>query len=333
MNSRTWFFPFAFLPLLALAEDAPRYNPYAICQPDHAMGEAWVDRTHEKLSLNVCHTAVWFDRFFGEEGAEEVAADRYIRVIGDWDWEENEASQLGVRVRAKFELPHLRRFGHRISLVFSDEDETDVTDIVRAENEEDPNLSPGETKRRSLGLRWDIQRQPESSFSLSSNIRLRFPFKPSINARYRYIYGFSARSLARFTQNVFWQLEEGFGERTRVDLERLTGPRTLLRWSSSAMYSQESDGLEWVSSVAMYFTPDHRQSMSVDFSVNGHTEPEGELEAYRAGLRYRRNIFRKWLFWQLEPYVRWPHDNDYKATFGITTQLEVLLGRRKSNDW
>jgi len=308
-------------------------NPYAICITAQDEQMPWMDRTHERLSRNVCYSAIWFDRFFGDEGAEEIVADRYIRVIGWADWQENAHKDLDIKIRARFDLPHLRKFGQRLALVFSDEDESDVTTIVREQNEEDPNLSPGETKQRTMGLRWQMLSKASSSLSLNTSIHLRFPFKPSFNARYHYTHHFSTVSLLRFSQNAFWQWEEGLGERTRVDMEHLLTPTSMIRWSNSALYSQESDGLEWVSNLGWYYTTDHKQSTAVDASINGYTAPSSRIDAYRVGFRHRQNFLRSWLFWQIEPYVQWQYDENYRPTFGATLEFEVLLGQRKSGAW
>ncbi len=309
---------------------ADEHDPYAICASrENPTDGEWVDQTHEHLSLNICRAAIWFDRFFGDEQAVEVDADRYIRIIGETDWAETEGHSPSIRVRARFDLPHLRQFGQRLSLVFSDEEETQVTNIMREENQEDPTLSPGDIRRRAMGVRWVTNSTPHSSLSFSSSIRIKAPFKPSIQGRYRYTHTFAPNALARITQTLFWQWDDGFGERSRLDLERMIAPNTLLRWTTSAMLAQESQGLEWLSGVSLYHTLVRASSLSVDATVNGYTEGDGGVDDYRLGFRYRQNIFRKWLFFEIEPYVHWPQATEHNSTLGIAARVEVLLGRKR----
>ncbi len=308
------------------AEALPMEHPCAV----PLAREHWVDRSHRYLSENVCSAALWFDSFFGDERAEAEQVDRYIKVIAGMEIKEGEGLSLRNRVRARIDLPRLKR---HVNLILTNEDDDDVTRMVS-------DVAPSGTKREdkkdsetySLALRWFTVHQPTSSFSTSAGINFGSPLKPYVKSRYRYTHGLGESALARFTQSVFWKNQEGFGETSRLDLERLLSEQNLLRWSLSATYSEVSDGLEWSTGMSLYRNISRRQAISYNTFITAASEPHHMLRDYGINLRYRRGIFRPWLFIELEPSISWPRDEDDSSrhtSLGFIIQFEVQFGRRE----
>jgi hypothetical protein len=306
---------------------AERPNP---CDVPGLFNGGWLDRTHERFSENVCGAAMWFDSFFGNERAEAETLDRYIKVISGLRWSEDDGLSSRTRVRARIDLPRLK---HYFNLILSNEDEDDVTRMV-------PDLSPrlaqpapgDKPSKYALAVRWTPIRGADSAFSTSAGINFGTPLKPYITTRYRYTYGIREDMLARLTQSVFWKNQEGFGENTRFDLERLLDPQHLLRGTLSATFSELSDGLEWNAAVSLYRNVSQKQAWSYNLSIHAATRPDPEIRDYTASVRYRRNIFRPWLFVEVEPSFSWlkaKEDTDYHRSLGIGVFLEAHFGRKR----
>ena len=51
------------------------------------------------------------------------------------------------------------------------------------------------------------------------------------------------------------------------------------------------------------------------------------MDSYRCYVRYRRQVWRPWLFVEVEPFVLWPRDQGYQGVNGVTVRLETLFGR------
>lgn len=312
-------------------ENAPALSSN-VCQGE-LQGEAWFDRTHDYLSTNVCETAIWFDRFFGDPRDVEENADRFIRIVNALEWDELDELNYRIKVRARIELPRFKRFGKSLSLILTGEDESDINNVFPEDEQiiEDNPTSQGDTEaKRALSLLWDVQKDAQSSFSVGSSIRLRSRLKPLFNVRYRYTYGWDKEHLVRATQNLFWEEDEGFGERTRLDYEILLKPKTLLRWSASGMYSQKSEGFEWGVGASLFHHLSTKRSLSLDWTTQGDTEPTSEINQHRLGMRYRQNFYRPWLFFEIEPAMFWPLEDDHHLNFGIALRLEIQLGRKRN---
>ncbi len=336
---------YALLPLLALAsltttqlQAAPSAEKTTVsavehvCQGALSANSPWLDRTHDYLSANVCQAAVWFDRFFSDARDEEENADRFIRLVNELEWDELNGMDLNLRVRARIELPRFKRFGQSMSLILTGENNNDANMVFPQDEaiiESNPSVTGNTQSKRSLGLLWDVKRDPQSAFSIGSSIRLRSQLKPLFDVRYRYTYEVDEQNLIRATQNLFWESDEGFGERTRLDYEVLLQPKTLLRWSASGMYSQKSDGYEWGIGASIFRNLSRKQSVSFDWTITGDTQPKSEVNEYRFGIRYRQNFYRPWLFFEIEPEAFLPLEDDYALNWGIALRLEVQLGRKR----
>jgi len=304
-----------------------------VCKGQLLDDAAWFDHTHDYLSTNVCETAVWFDRFFGDPRDLEENVDRFIRVVNALEWDELNELNYRLLVRARIELPRFKKFGKSLSLILTGEDDSDINNVFPEDEqilEENTTASGNTEAKRSLSLLWDVKRDSQSAFSIGSSIRLRSQLKPLFNVRYRYTYGWDEQHLVRATQNLFWEQNEGFGERTRLDYEILLKPKTLLRWSASGMYSEKSEGLEWGIGASLFRNISAKRSVSLDWTTIGDTKPSSEINQHRLGIRYRQNFYRPWLFLEIEPAMFWPLEDDHNLNFGIALRLEVQLGRKRN---
>ena len=51
------------------------------------------------------------------------------------------------------------------------------------------------------------------------------------------------------------------------------------------------------------------------------------VQNYIASYRYRFNAYRHWLFFEIEPFIEWPKEENYHATPGIAFRIEGVFSR------
>ena len=273
-------------------------------------GNSIIDKLHDGFTGNIHKSALWFDRFFGEERTEEEGQPGiFIRWRSDFEWKEGGDVIYRRRIHANFTLPNATE---KLRLVFTGEKENNLSDIHI-----DDTLDAGYEKEK-LKFRYNFL----DSITKRINIDVG---AWTVKLRYRNEYEFYNDKLFRFTQSVFWDDSERFGETTRIDLERRIDDSSLLRWSTSGTYSETSEGLEWGSAVSYFCQISSRNALSFDLSVAGVTEPVSVVQNYRAAIRFRRNFYREWLFYEIEPEIDWPRDDDGNrdSVMAITFRLEV----------
>ena len=83
--------------------------------------------------------------------------------------------------------------------------------------------------------------------------------------------------------------------------------------------------MEWGAEINLFKQLDRKSAISFDLGVFGETRPERKETSYHLATRYRRNMYRPWLFLELEPGVDFPltDDRGRQAVGYFTVVFEV----------
>ncbi len=299
------------------------------CRDELDRPESWLDRSHSYLGQRLCEPAAWFDGFFGDERAlEETPVGTFFRFRNSVLWDQTEGTSLGVQVRANVILP---RVSERVRLLVSRD--ADFSDEF---GDGPPVGDPDERTR--LGLRFLGTERARSRFDIDGTVRVSgTDLNPLVRGRYRYVQGLTQHTLARATQTLFWEYEDGLGTTSRLDWEWLPDRDRLVRWTGQGTWSEGSSGVDWRSSVVAFQQLDSRTALRGEVGSFGFTHPSFEVEEYFVALRYRRQFLRHWLFYEVQPEHAWPRDfdtgeprrSDWRLTFTLEVQFENERARRE----
>jgi len=293
--------------------------------PVPSADNGWVDRTHSLVEKDLFQTVVWFDHFFGDERMEITEPpESFLRWINELRWDQEERFTFRSTIRASLRLPRLKK---RWKLVFSGETRGDRTAVTQ-EDPGNPGLDIGSRARTgSTELVYDIFRNYRTSLDAGAGVRVKIPPDAFVRTRFQHARPVAFNTLGRFSAIAFWDARDGFGESNRVDLEHWLALLTLLRWSNSLDISQKDHGWTWGSELSLLQKISPKSAVTFAGGASGSTHPSWTPQNYRVLARYRRNAFRKWLFLEGEPEVRWPRkeDGSRKAVWGAMVRVEILF--------
>jgi len=251
---------------------------------------SWYDHTQLYMNSAFCEPALWFDNFFATDRVfEEVSAGTYVRWRNEFTQDEEEGFSFDMGLNASVELPY---FSDRLRLTFESED---------VEDEQLQDVAPGTTasNTNTLSLRLDVAESDRSKISVSVTPT------PRIRVRYRYTYPFTDTINLRLTQEA--QNRKGVNSgRTQVDIEKQIVRGLLFRASTEGQYAENFDGVDWLQAFVLYHRLSRKASLAYELSANGITEPQTKAINYRAGIRFRKNFHRPWLFYEIAPEYTWP---------------------------
>ena len=287
----------------------------------------WYDSAHAYMNTAFCEPAIWFDDFFASDRVLEEVGGSYVRWRNDFVQNEEDGFDFNTNLNFSVELP---KISSKLQLIFEGDEDQDLQDVL-----------PGETEDASsnnLGLRLDVKDTDRSKFNISVSA------KPRIRLRYRYTYPFSDEFLVRFTQEI--QNEKGInGARTRVDFEKAFLPLKLFRATTEGFLAEDVPGVDWSQSFVLFKRITRKSSVSYEASAVGITEPDSLITNYRLGVRYRQNIHRDWLFFEITPDITWPITlsddreeviRERRSVLSILARFEVHFGnarKRKYSDY
>jgi hypothetical protein len=311
-NLNNWLPVCALLPAIALAQEPPVESaPATAGAGDPPVN--WVDTSHSYATNKAQALTLWMDRFFGDPEYNIEQAESWLRLESELDWDQEDGSDMNLRLRGKVQLP---RISKRLDLIFSDEDNEQL-------DREDRELED------RVGLQLNMRQSARSRFDLTLGFNGSGP-RPGV--RYRASNAFSEKSNYRFTQRFQYESDEGFYSLSQLDLNRALDSNSLLRWSNRALYGEDSLGVEWRSRLNLrHRLLEHTKRplvLSYYAVVNGVTRPEQWVRNYRLGILLRRQIYRDFLFFEIEPsinYRRRQYEDDRDFALGIIGRLEIAL--------
>ena len=290
--------------------------------------DEWIDRFQQGFYTGVCGAATWFDGLFGNPRFEQDSNDTFGRVALFETWDDRDGLDTRLRLRARLALPAMR---DRLRLTLGRGDERELVE-GRPSNTENP-LPPSFRRVNDeawlLGLGYSRQEGLENGFDFGLGVRLRFPVDPYLRGTYRHNFIFDESTMLRFRETLFWRDTRGFGSTTQLSLDRLLTSELLLRWNNSGTVAEDTEGLDWGSSVTLFQSLGDRRALSYTVLVRGETAADVGLQDYGVDLRYRQRLYRRWLFVEFATSLTWPRetlDERRKINPGIGIGVEMFFG-------
>jgi hypothetical protein len=314
----------ASLPVPETTEGPPAAIPPA---GDNAarIDKTWWDRSHDYVEKMLFSTADWLDRSLGGDalqGSRETRASLWWK--NDFRYDGLQHYTFRTAFRAGIRLP---RLADRWRVVIAGENKGDPTAAIPV----DPG-TPGANvaspdRRASGGLVYDIFRTEQTYFNLGGGVQFDFPIDVYGRARFGYVQPLGRDTLGRLTVTGAYHAQDGPGVSNQLDFEHRLSQATQMVWSNSASLAEDTSGWAWGTELSLSHMLTWSSSVRIGGSVRGDTRPAFEVQNYRVYAGYRRNIFRPWLFVELEPDVNWPLQGDgpREPVYGATLRLEVFF--------
>ncbi|MCX2982721.1 hypothetical protein EYC98_17805 [Halieaceae bacterium IMCC14734] len=265
--------------------------------------EAWVDTSVDYVADSADRLVQWMDDFYGEPYADFEAAHSSLRLRLGYQYDELEEGDIKVKVRGKVQLPKLSR---RLALVLEGDEGEEFEDVG--------NLNDDEESR--LGLQYNVGEKRDVRFDLIGNVNASLDLRAG--GRFRYAPTFSENLFGRFTQDLGYETgDTGAFSRSRFDLYRPLDEDNLLAWRSRVDYSDDSRGLEWRSYVQWRRRLEEDTAVTFTLNADGITDPVNLVENYGLRMNYRSSIYRRYLFYEIEPAYMWRKEPDFDNRVGV----------------
>ena len=275
----------------------------------------WLDAMHQSIAESVTDSAQWFDDFFVDQQATEKAeAKGSARIRLGWEPRTGDLNDHEARLRVRFKLPHLQ---DRVDVILSDYDDEVPEDKVRAGRAEDVNRQD----RFSLALRF---KSPDSG--LSHRIGVGRRLQMFARSRYRENFTFSDNLKLHWEASVAYYNRDGFGADTEFTFDYEINDDSLFRFDNRFFFRDESNDWLWQHSWQNFRHIDDKTALVLGFYIEGLSRPNYRLEEYLTSVRWRQNILREWLYYEVEPFVLWRRDESFSASYGVALRIEGYFG-------
>jgi hypothetical protein len=295
------------------------------CQPWQGGKLRPWDRTHHMISRTLCWPGKWFDGFFASSEDDFDRSGTWVRIVGARRWQDNNERGDEVEVDASAELPHASR---RLRLIFSSDDDDPAEQNEPDNNPQEVGVDEAEPTSFRTALRYAWQ--ATEKLNLNMDVGLRSEFKTFFRTRSRFRWQMPAGWYGRLTERVFWEDPDGWGSTTTLDFDRPLSDRVNLRFTSEAELTEENNELnrDWFLSqdASLFWRVGRKTAVSFNVGASGYTDPIAAVETWQTSIRLRRNIWRPWLFYEVQPFAFWPRSDNYHGVTGVTVRLETNFG-------
>lgn len=280
--------------------------------------DAFVDR---RISSDEDPALEGADAFFADQEIEENVRLSYVRISPTARIRESGNSDMGIDFSARLRMPRSKR---RANVFFqrADAREDILRDFEGRASHEDLDDS---NNRGSAGI--EVSLWERSQLRLTGSLGASFRpdpeprIKVGVHGRYKVGSWF-----AKIKQDAIWDSDDGFGERTKLEVERRFKTDLLTRLGAEAIWSENSRGVDLSQSALFYYFLSDRRAVGLKLGVFEHTWPSAVFDEYRIRIPYRQRIWRTWMFVEIEPGARFPRERDYKFTPELAITIDLLAG-------
>ena len=279
--------------------------------------DGWVEGGHRYAARKADEMTQWVDNFFGNDERDLEQAYSRLRVRTIYDWDDRLDNEIKVRLGGKVSLPQI---SERLDLVFRGEDMDGFNDRGVEDADED-----------RIGLQYEVgpEDRRNGRFKLTVGFGSSGP-KPGV--KYVYQDALAEDVSFRFTQRFTYDLGDGGYGSSRFVVDKALRERELIRAYTRFLYGEKTEGTEWSTSLS-YARGWEGEGGRVGASwlyvgADGQTEPYDFVKNYKVGMRIRRQAYKDFLFWEIEPSYNWRIDEPYfdrEGAWRIELRLEFLL--------
>ena len=279
--------------------------------------DGWVEGGHRYAARKADAMTQWVDNFFGNDERDLEQAYSRLRLRTIYDWDDRFDNEVKVRLGGKVSLPQI---SDRLDLVFRGEDMDGFNDRGVEDADED-----------RIGLQFEVgpEDRRNGRFKLAVGFGSSGP-KPGV--KYVFQDALAEDVSFRFTQRFTYDLGDGGYGSSRIAVDKALRERELIRAYTRFLYGENTEGTEWSSSLS-YARGWEGEGGRVGASwlyigADGQTEPYDFVTNYKVGIRIRRQAYKYFLFWEIEPSYNWRIDEPYfdrEGAWRIELRLEFLL--------
>jgi len=284
----------------------------------------WIDRVNDAVFRILERPVELFDGLFAtakEREENQRLRNSTFRVRLNMEMREEGGLDFSFQPDFKldFYLPHLNR---RLHLVARSADIDDLPDQHPAEQDDE----------YLVGLASSGQTGFWRGFYLGGGVKIKSSSQPYATVGWHRSFRISGLRITPH-QRFFWAGDDGFGEITTLGLQHPVGSYLITGTTSGAKWSEDTIGVQLSQSAYLdwYWRGNQRPNLDrtpklgLKGVVLGHKSSSGIVDKYRIETPFRYPLRKKWLVGNIMPFVEFPNDRDWNATYGVWFALDIYF--------
>lgn len=302
-----------FAPSFAGAQ-ASSVSPSPVSEPEYldCTDQQWLDDAYCYLRFGVDSTAKTINSWFLHSENIDSLASTTGRLRFGWEPRSGRLNEFDTRFRIRAKLPGLK---DRVELLLSDEEDSiNQQDIKAAQNRQ---LNENDSAVVALQFKRAIDDK--------MSYRIGFGRGSQLYTRARYNDDIILSNDTKFFYSAEANYYSGdkFGFEIDGTLSSQLSANTAVELSNSFQYRDNRQNWYWRHGVRYLVMGKNDSSYLFSATIDGQSEPSYRKESMLLSARYKRKILREWLFIEIEPFMLWLREEDFRTSYGLAVRAEV----------
>ncbi len=321
-SCRLWLACVLLFPAVIFAADEitlPEIIP-AIIPAIANTGVKTVDVTRDYVSQQFVGFISNVDRFFGNERNFQESNQSVLQLDLNELMQTADNHKAQLSGRAKLSLPSTEQ---RFHLLLEGDPEKNTTGADNSKQTKTINQI-SVPQNYGVAIRYEKKEEQVWHYSSDFGIKVSAPLQPFARARVSFATPLESWRM-KIAQSLFWFNSTGVGETTQLDFDHALGEPALFRATSTATWMNNLQRFDLRQDFTVYHTLDEKRALLYQASVIGVSHPQAQVNDYVLSVLYRQQFHRRWLFYEINPQLHYPHDSNYHLTPLLLLRLEMLF--------
>jgi len=291
----------------------------------------YLETMHDWLGTYVDDFGEKADDFFGTEESFDRTRGSRLDIMFPIRFHADGAIDTQVKFRAKIALPRTNKRWH---LMVSSAEDTlqelaneDQGTSTSAVNNNTSATSTNQDGSTAVGFRFLLETKnfTESYFDFGLNFRNIIEPDPYVRVKGTYKWQLSKKWYSRMYQNLFWENFDGVGLHSRQTFDYQVNNRYLWRSETNGTWWDKDQYYDLSHNFLFFDQVNVHRGLAYHLGWNWNTQAPGfHLTAYHTGVNWRERVYKKWLYFEIEPRIDFREDTHFqKADPSILFMLEA----------
>lgn len=264
-----------------------------------------VNTVVESVGYTMDWTANLLDGFFAQSDKDKNKAKTWGHFVLGWEPRIGEVfstDTFPVRFKIKAKLPNLE---NKVELILSDGEDDDYNTLPY----ESVKTEAFKLSENSLGAA--VRFLHAKSENVSTSARLGWgqgQMYTRVSATYRKKY-LNDKVIFNVKPAIEYYVVDGWGAKFLLDAGYKIDQGSELRYNLSLRDLESFESSEWRSGLFKIDAVGDKAALIYGMSSFGYLEPKPDVEQHRFSVRYRFNALRRWIFFEIEPFVELRREN------------------------
>ncbi|MCZ8530702.1 hypothetical protein [Alteromonas sp. PRIM-21] len=282
--------------------------------------EQWFDIWQRSFTDTMDFTVKQLDGLFVSDslpitsGRKEARAEGRIQL--SWEPRSSMLTDTDLRFRIRVRLPALKE---RVDLLLSDNEDETQNNTIRAARDTGNN----DRDRTTIALRFRPEQDSHYSYRVGAGRRDQL----YAMTRYKDAFAFSKQWAMLYDAELYYYTRDRLGAELGWAVQYEMSKKHLIRQNNRFYFRDDTNDWLWRHEVHHLFSVDQHNAVIPHLMVEGLSQPNYRVEEIYGGFRWRNNMLRDWLFFEVEPFVLWLRKEDFKTSYGLALRVEAYYGR------